>query len=123
MPAYEHAGFKPPAPVARAVVGAPDGSVEVQDVAMLLDTGADVSVIPRAVADRLGITARLSGVRLQGYGGAQTEAAVADPRLDVLRYRFRGTFVVSTVEHGVLGRDVLNLLTVTLDGPPVTWSA
>ena len=50
MPAYEHAGFEPPAAVARTVVGAPDGSVEVQGVVLLLDTGADVSVIPQVVA-------------------------------------------------------------------------
>ena len=53
MPAYESESFDPPAPLARAVVAGAGQTIA--DVRMLLDTGADVSVIPRAIAEQLGV--------------------------------------------------------------------
>ncbi len=121
MPPYESEGFDPPAPLARAaVVGAEERIV---DVRMLVDTGADVSVIPRSVAAELGAAVRHSGIRLQTYDGNQSEAEVADVGVEVGTYRFRGTFVVSDTQYGILGRNILNLLLLTLDGPRLFWSA
>lgn len=47
MQTYEAAQFDPPAPVALVVVKSEQGDV-IRDVPMLLDTGADVSLLPRA---------------------------------------------------------------------------
>ena len=44
-------------------------------------------------------------------------------RVEFLRYRFDGSFVIADAAHDVLGRNVLNLLGVGLDGPRRTWSA
>jgi predicted aspartyl protease len=121
MPPYESEGFDPPAPLARAaVVGAEQRIV---DVRMLVDTGADVSTIPRAVAEELGATVRSSGIRLQTYDGNVSEAEVADVGVEVGLYVFRGTFVISESDYGILGRNILNLLLLTLDGPRLFWSA
>jgi hypothetical protein len=120
MPTYDADDFVPPAPVARVSVSVADGVAET-DVPMLLDTGADVSVVPQAVADRLGVVAQASGVLLQMFDGSQREALVADVRVDVLRYRFRGRFVIALADYGILGRDVLNSLVVTFDGPGFVW--
>ena len=49
MPAYEAGGFLPPAPVARVVVRGTAGQSQA-DLPMLIDPGADVSIIPRRVA-------------------------------------------------------------------------
>ncbi len=121
MPAYESEGFDPPAPLARAVVAGAGRAMP--DVRMLLDTGADVSVIPRGIADELGVAVRLSGILLQTFDGNQTEAVVADASLELGPYRFQGTFVVAEAEYGILGRNILNLLLLTLDGPRLLWSA
>lgn len=74
MPAYEREGFSPPAPVVCSLVRGPEGRVY-QDVPLLLDTGADVTVLPLHVA------------------------------------------------NAVVGRNIPNLLVLTLDGPRQDWSA
>lgn len=38
-------------------------------------------------------------------------------------YRFRGPFVVAESDYGLLGRNILNQLVCTLDGPGQVWSA
>ena len=121
MPEYESEGFDPPAPFARAAVAGAGQTIA--DVRMLLDTGADVSVIPRAIAEALGVAVRPSGILLQTYDGNQTQAVVADVSVEVGPYLFRGTFVVAEADYGILGRNILNLLLLTLDGPRLLWSA
>ena len=121
MPTYESEGFEPPAPLARAVVAGAGQTIA--DVRMLLDTGADVSVIPRAIAKELGVAVRPSGILLQTYDGHQTQAVVADVSIEIGPYRFHGTFVVAEADYGILGRNILNLLRLTLDGPRLLWSA
>ena len=52
MPSYEVSGFEPPAPIARVTLRSLDHSSEVEGVPMLLDTGADISILydgPRLV--------------------------------------------------------------------------
>ena len=46
MPNYDRQQFKPPAAVARVIVRTRDGMKSVSDVAMLVDSGADVTLIP-----------------------------------------------------------------------------
>jgi hypothetical protein len=48
MPAYDAARFQPPAPLAFVAVKADGPGLVVENVPMLLDTGADVSLLPRA---------------------------------------------------------------------------
>lgn len=121
MTAYERVDFEPPAPVARVVVSTPDGRSELA-VPMLIDTGADVSVVPRSLALRLGAVARPTGVLLEMYDGTRSESEVVDLRVELVRFRFAGAFVLMDAEHGVLGRNILNLLVLTLDGPRQEWS-
>jgi hypothetical protein len=120
MPAYDAGDFDPPAPVARAVVSTAD--LAIPDVPMLLDSGADISVVPRAVAARVGVVVGSSNVLLQTYDGTQVEAEVAELSLQLGAYRFRGQFVIGDADHGILGRNILNLLVLTLDGPRQQWS-
>jgi hypothetical protein len=53
MPAYDATLFDPPAPVAMVTVRSPTTGVSVDNVAMLIDTGADVTILPRAPVERL----------------------------------------------------------------------
>jgi predicted aspartyl protease len=122
MPAYETDGFEPPAPVARAFVRGPNPGVY-RDLPLLIDTGAEVSVIPRLAAEAVGADIRPSGIVLRFYDGSETRLEVADVELEFLRYRFRGSFLVADATYGIVGRNILNLLVLTLDGPSLTWSA
>jgi hypothetical protein len=54
MPAYDASLFMPPAPVARVTLRHPETGARLPDVLMLMDSGADVTLIPRDAVSRLG---------------------------------------------------------------------
>jgi predicted aspartyl protease len=119
MPRYE-TGFQPPAPVLRGAIVGPAGVTS--DVALLIDTGADVSVVPRAAATSVGahITRATAAVRF--LAGPEVTLEQVDVALELERYRFRGTFLVVDADHGIVGRNILNALALLLDGPRLEWS-
>lgn len=49
MPNYDDLLFSPPAPVANVTVRDPASSALLNEIPMLLDYGADVTVIPQSV--------------------------------------------------------------------------
>lgn len=55
MTAYDSVLLNPPAPLARVTIRHPASGATVSDVLMLLDTGADVTLLPQASVERLGI--------------------------------------------------------------------
>jgi hypothetical protein len=119
VPEYESAGYNPPAPVARAVVTG-DGQAAV-DIPLLIDTGADSSIIPRSVALLVGADLSPAPEAIVSYTGnsQQCEQAMFTVRFE--RVTIRGPFLVVDTEQGVLGRNVLNSLVLTLDGPGLKW--
>ena len=122
MPAYEAEGFAPPAPVVRARLIGPSAQT-IDGVPLLIDTGADVSVVPFEAALAVGTQPRPATVPIQFYGGEQTAYQEAEVTIAFLRYRFRGVFLVADAEYGIPGRSILNLLTLSLDGPALEWFA
>lgn len=122
MPAYEAGSFDPPAPVARAVVRGPGGHTP-PGVPLLLDSGADVSVVPRHVAESVRAFIQPSRVPLRMADGSEAACDVAELTVEFLRYRFTGAFVILDGNYGIVGRNILNGLIVTLDGPRQAWSA
>jgi len=54
MPRYDEQRYDPPAPIALVTLRASSGAT-VPDVPLLLDTGADVTMLPRGAVLRLGI--------------------------------------------------------------------
>ena len=93
------------------------------DVPLLIDTGADVRIVPRSAAEVVDADVRPSDVAIRFFDGSEAACDVAELTIVLLRYRFRGAFVLGDEEYGVLGRNILNLLALTLDGPRRTWSA
>ena len=55
MPRYDDSTFSPAAPVAQVNLRSPDGSALVTNVPLLIDTGADVTLLPQASVDLLGM--------------------------------------------------------------------
>lgn len=121
MPRYEAAGFQPPAPVIRARVQGPSDEVATE-VPLLIDTGADVSVIPLAATRSAGAIVRPATVAIQFYTGEEIALQETEVTVSFLRYRFRGCFLVAESDYGIAGRNILNLLALVLDGPQQTWS-
>lgn len=121
MPAYETTGFQPPAPVVRARVVGPAGARS--RVPLMLDSGADVSVIPLETARAVGAVISRSTAPIQFLAGQEILLEQAELAVEFLRYRFRGAFLVVDSGYGIVGRNILNALALTLDGPRLEWSA
>lgn len=122
MPGYEAEGFFPPAPVIRSLVRGPRGD-EYRDVPLLIDTGADVTVLPIHVANAVGAVQHPSNVPILLFNTREITFLQAELQIEFLRFRFRGIFLLSESAYGIVGRNVLNYLVLTLDGPGQMWSA
>jgi predicted aspartyl protease len=115
-------------PSSGAVVPLPTGSPIMVEAALngvplrlVLDTGADRTVISPAALTRAGIDATVgTPFRISGVTGASSSASLVNvPRLDVAGAQVGPLGVVAfTVPgefDGLLGRDVLDAFTVTFD--------
>lgn len=120
MPAYETEGFQPPAAVVRARIIGPAGLRA--NVPLLIDTGADLSVVPLAAASAVGASIARSTASIEFLAGPARVLDQADLAVEFLRFRFRGAFLLVDSMYGVVGRDILNALQLTLDGPRLEWS-
>ena len=123
MPRYDVSRFDPPAPVAAVRLRSPGGAGPVSEVSLLVDTGADVTLLPRMAVERLGLSP-LAGQRYEliGFDGARSFAPVVVLDMLFLNRVFRGRYLLIEQEHGILGRDVLNHVALLLDGPRQQWS-
>jgi hypothetical protein len=123
MPVYDDHFFTPPAPLARVTLRHPENGTTVSEVPMLLDSGADVTLIPQASVSLLGTTMRINeSYELMGFDGSVSQAQAVQLNLIFLRRRFKGRFLLIKQEWAIIGRDVLNHVSLLLDGPHLTWS-
>ena len=123
MPDYEVLHFDPPAPVARVILRHLDSGATVSDVQLLLDTGADITLLPRSAVERLGVQP-LDNLRYEliGFDGSKSFAPVVVMDMILLNRAFRGRYLLIEEERGILGRDILNHVALLLDGPRQQWS-
>ena len=121
MPPYDDHLFVPPAPLARVVVRHPEREQSVEDVPMLIDSGADATLLPRSAATSLGLEGTGERYQLVGFDGAVSESEAVLASLAFLRRSFRGRYLLTEAEVGVIGRDILNHLRLLLDGPALHW--
>jgi hypothetical protein len=123
MPAYESSGFRPPAPVAFVIVRSPIGNTEVSNVPMLLDSGADVSFVPRQpIAALIDSSQALPEYEIEAFDGTKSRASMVNLEIEFLGKSFRGQFLLLDGTHGFLGRNILNKLSLLFDGPRLNWS-
>lgn len=122
MPAYDSSLFSPPAPVARVTLRNPQTGVTLADIPMLIDSGADVTLLPQASVEFLGIAADIhTAYELTSFDGSQSSAQAVRADLLFQRKTFKGEFLIIHQEVGYIGRDLLNHLVLTLDGPGLNW--
>ena len=122
MADYDGKQFDPPAPVAKVTIRTLDRAHSLSDIAMLIDSGADVTLIPRACAENLGLEGATEvSLHLQGFDGGTIAAKVVEAELVFLGRNFHGHFPLIQDEYGILGRNVLNNLSLVLDGPRLNW--
>jgi len=119
MQAYD-ARFEPPAPLALVTVMSEKVGAVIRDVPMLLDTGADVSLLPRSQVATL-VSHDAKEYELEAFDGTKSSAPAVSAELQFLGKTFRGQFLVIDGWHGVLGRNILNNLSLRFDGPSRQW--
>ena len=123
MPAYDANLFDPPAPLAQIILRNPQNAEQLAAAPMLLDSGADVTLIPTETAHQLNLMAEAnSQYELIGFDGSRTMATAVQLEMIFLNKIFRGRFLLIDQAWGILGRDVLNLASLSLDGPKQFWS-
>jgi len=89
---------------------------------MLVDTGADVTLIPQGSVNPLGLAIDPNtGYELMAFDGSTSVAQVVQLDLLFLRRVFRGRFLLTHQEYGILGRDLLNHVAIVFDGPNLRW--
>lgn len=111
---YDH-GYDPAAPTVSLLVAAPDGEETPVLVSALVDSGADLCVVPAALVSALGLP--LTDVlRVTGVGGSTRSATVHAALIDLDGMR-EVVEVVALGEEMLLGRNLLNSFVATLDGP------
>jgi hypothetical protein len=122
MPAYDSALFNPPAPLAKVTLRHPSSGAAVSDVPMLLDTGADVSLLPKSYVARLGISVDGGeSYELMGFDGSVSVARAVEVDLVFLQRAFKGRFLLIDQDWGLIGRDVLNHVSLLFDGLGLKW--
>ena len=119
---YDANIFDPPAPVAQATLRNPKNGDVLSTVPMLLDFGADVTLIPKLAANQLDLSTDVNETyELMGFDGNKSVATAVRLEMLFLNKTFRGRFLLIDQEWGVIGRDILNFVSLLMDGPNLSW--
>jgi len=115
---YDRDNFDPPAPVLDVSLAAP-GPVSYRQIVKslaLLDSGADMTVIPRWVAQQLQLK-YVDEVLASGYDGVTKKTFVYSVKIIFERMgEFITRAIVSDNVHVLIGRDILNRWSLFLKG-------
>ncbi len=128
--------YKPPIPVCNIIVSAnlPLEMVEKSDhsakVTMLIDTGADTSIIPKSAVQELEALMKLKlpyeFVKIVDFNGQVSthKRYELSLRIDCSGVEKKHTLNIVEIEgnEAILGRDVLNRYIMCLNGPELTWT-
>jgi hypothetical protein len=120
---YDGDTYDPPAVVAKVrVAGTASSSNVISDVPFLVDSGADVTVVPAACVTALGLqTIPDRFYEVEGYDGEAARYPMVEINLQFAGRSFDLRVLVQDRPDGILGRNILNLLTLLLDGPKLIW--
>lgn len=118
--AYSDA-YTPEAPAVEIGVYSPGQPENQTRLTLLLDTGADVTALPLRLLNRIA-AGYLETVTLRGITGGRVRVDMYQVMIQVGPHTVGAVRVVgvAATTDAVLGRDVLNQLVITLDGPAQT---
>ena len=113
--------FDPPAPIAEIVLRNAQTGERSPEIKMLLDTGADISLLPLKTIEQMKIETTTETVNLLGFDESQSVAEIYHLQIIFLGKRVSGNYCALDSEIGILGRDVLNDFSILFDGINLEW--
>jgi hypothetical protein len=100
----------------------PSNGNTASDVLMLIDSGADITLVPQTSIDELKSNLDPEDrFELKGFDDQSSVAQSVQLDLVFLRRTFRGRYLVINSGSGLLGRDILNHVAIVFDGPGLSW--
>jgi len=112
---YDKKNFNPPAPVLEVSLSIPNSQLIVK-LPALLDSGADITVIPQGITQQLQLK-YVDEVLAIGYDGIQKKTFVYSVQIIL---HGLGDFIIKTItsdaEYVIIGRDILNKWSILLKG-------
>lgn len=116
-----HRTLDPPAPFLDITVANRNNRRWRATIPALLDTGSEISAIPERFIDQLHLYP-VGQIRLTGIHSTKVIFTYS-LNLQILTHKFADVEIISTsLEFAVVGREILNELLLTLDGPSLTFS-
>jgi len=123
MPTYDATLFDPPAPLAQVSLRNPESGAIISDVPLLLDTGADVTLLPRDSPEKVGVRSLPDQeCELVGFDGVRASRPSYFLTWFFLNRVFEAGISWSDGECGVLGRDILNHVILRARRSSRRWS-
>jgi len=122
MPEYDGNFFNPPAPVAYVTLQNPENNLEAGNVPMLIDTGSDATLIPQFIVERLKLDLyNLKTYETESFDGTISQSSAVRLQMIFLEKNFRGEFLTVAQDYGIIGRNILNQLSLLFDGKNLIW--
>ncbi len=111
-------GYAPPAPCLGIRLAAPDEPFRSQELKVLVDTGADATIVPAQYVEPLGVQIDNRKLLRSPWGGRQAvDVYLLDIEIGGQRLPMIEIVADEQGEEAILGRNVLNRLFMVLNGP------
>lgn len=113
---YDTNNFNPPAPVLEVSLSSPVSQAEVIKIPAILDSGADMTVIPQNIVQQLQLK-YVDEISAVGYEGIVKKTFVYSTKII---FENIGNFIIRVItsdnDHALIGRDIINKWSVFLKG-------
>jgi predicted aspartyl protease len=119
---YNSELFDPPAPIAYVTLRNSEKSIEITNVPMLIDTGADATLLPHIFVEKIGVEfSSEEFFELQGFDGNKSQSSLVRLQMIFEGKSFRVEFLTINQNYSIIGRNVLNSITILFDGQSLQW--